>query len=438
MSKLLLSVVTVLACLVIYSSTNAVLWGYFLDYIAQSHHGTVKNSDLSPWIQDLASAWSSDLIYSEIDPVTSSLVHFPLGITIFRDAFLPQGNLWMMIGLIAIVWAGAYAVPLVANRFSASTKHTGLSADFMHSQGIRQHLQRIQSRSTLLAFAFAPLITLGSWYITYDRVQSTWTNLAGNTRYAKYLSESFYPQTTEWVAIFTLLFMICGFLIVFRSNRFIKKIPAKDRIAHQQFCPNRRCRYEVSQEISICPECGLDWKRAVTEPEVPVKKNRIKRPGIAIGVLISLTIAVILIRSPNQRYFWHNWLTLRAERFTQQQLYLAPNRPIHLEWNNDQVWIAIVEIDPTNPDAGYRIVFKINDQLLDMFSNTDDESSFIEFNGAKVIKMEGQFYVSISPPATPYITIPILVRPDYVRGFPSGIPLSEEAQIFLGQAMRTP
>tara|TARA_R110002111_G_scaffold18776_10_gene45915 strand:+ start:2081 stop:3460 length:1380 start_codon:yes stop_codon:yes gene_type:complete len=424
--------------LVVYSTVNDFFWEYFLDYIAQFHQGTVKKTDVVPWVQDLAQAWSNDLVYSDFGFVADRLIRLPFGLVIDKDVFLPQGTLWITVGLVVFGWIGTYAVPMLANRFSASAKHTGLSESFINSQEIQQDLQKIQNRSMLFAFSLMPFITASSWYITYDRMQSSWTDSNGKTRYARYISESFHPLLSEWVVIVAIPFIIGGLLIVVFSNRFIKNIPVKNRVEQQRYCLNRKCKYEIDQEISICPECGLNWKESIRKSAFSLMGKRIKNSAIAIGILCFLAIAVILIRSPNQRYRWHNWLTLRSERFLQQQITLVPNRPVNLRWGNEQVWMVIVDIDPSKPNNGYRIIYKINAQSPAMFSDVDNESDFIELKKSKVIKMQGEFYISLSPPPTPYITIPILVTPDDVKGFPNGDSLSQEAQAFLDYAKDMP
>ncbi len=443
-TALLAGPLAILLALVAYSSANTILWTRFLDFVAQTRQGSTKLRDLSPWSHDLASAWDNDYIQFENNTTDAPTANLPLGLTINADLFHQQSWPLILLLLAAAMSIAIFAVPLIATRLSASPKSTGLAKEFFQEPTTRSRLISIQSVAIFFLVLSTPLFAAASWYLTYDRIQSSFETSPGITRWARYIHNSFSPQPAEWPFLMLLPMLVAFLYVHFQSKRFIKALPQEARLKHQKHCPNRKCRYQLDPNIHTCPECGLHWKDSITKiKNTHPKISRKKLTLITLAILAIPAITLPLL-TKDQRYEIHNWLTLRDDQWLIQYLYLSPFRPIRLQWGSDTVWIVTVENPTIQPKTLLHLgltldtVYKINNQPPIVIPYDFRQfTQYITFNNSKVLDVSPYTQydrLSPFPSNTIYTTFQVIQSPDSILGFPEHQPLSSQAKDFLNQA----
>lgn len=433
----------ILFALVAYSSANSILWTHFQDFVARSHQGSTKPRDLSPWSSDLAWAWANDFIQFEHNTTDDPTAHLLFGLSIDADVFrldVGFGLVYILFFTVAMCLA-AFVVPLIATRLSASPKSTGLSREFFQEPNTRSRLISIQSNAVLIFVVTAPMFAIFSWYLTYDRIQSSFDLPSGTTRWARYIHNSFSPQPIEWPFLLILPMLVAFIYVYFQSKQFIKDLPQETRLKHQKHCPNRKCRYQLDPSIHTCPECGLRWKDSITTTKSHTRWSNKKRVLIIL-TLIALPAITLASLSRTHRYEIHNWITLRQDNYNNENLYLTPSRPVRLQWNNDTLWITTIidpAVEPRNPEnLAYTLitVYQFNNQPPTIIPSVFPQfTQYISSKNSRVLDVSpyNQFD-RYTPSNTTFTTFQLIQTPDTILGFPAGQPLTSQANDFLVRA----
>ncbi len=440
---ILVTIVAVLAALVVYSSANAVLWGVFVGQFDQRSNGTQRVEQLLPWQQDLASAWEDEVAsYVDDGSVQVELVELQIGLAVEKQLFTSVDGLLRVLVAVVSGCVGIGLAVVLACRFAVSTRYTGLSEELLSSADVVAHQKRVLRGALWVVLIGMPIVSLVSWYVFYDRQQSSWDDFAHQPRGVRYIFESFRPTVFEWAGGLGVMVCVVFGYVYFSLSRFMMSLPAQLRVEHQRFCPSRACRYPIVMGSELCPECGLGWRADV---EVRrgfgfgkfVWKNGAIRFG-TIGLTGSLVLIIAVTGvwgSWSTDHAW-SWLSLREERYLTQRLYLVPMKPTRVCWGDDCVDLVIVPIDMDSPNLGVVVFCKVNDQLIkEIGSDPNGERVFIEFDGARVAVLTPSFYPSRVFGGDVYCTIQVNATPDSVMSYWMGDEMPGGVEAFLDDAV---
>lgn len=439
--------VAVLGALVAYSSANAVLWGVFVSQSDQRSNGTQHVEQLSSWRQDLASAWEDEVgPYVDDGSVQVELIEvpieLPIGLAIEKQLFMSVNGLQRVLVAVVSGCVGIGLAVVLACRFAASTRYTGLSEELLSSADVVAHQKRVLRGALWVVLIGMPIVSLASWYVFYDRQQSSWDDFANQPRGVRYIFESFRPTVFEWAGILGVMVCVVFGYVYFSLSRFVLSLPAQLRVEHQRFCPSRACRYPIVMGSELCPECGLGWRADVEQRRgVGIGKLVWKNGAIRFGTVgligsLVLIIAVIGVWGSWSTDRAWSWLSLREERYLTQSLYLVPMKPTRVWWGDNCVDLVIVPIDMDAPNHGVVAFSKINDLAIrEIGSDPSEEQVFVEFDGARVAVLTPSFYPSRVVGGDVYCTIQVNVTPDRVMSYWMGDEMLDGVEAFFDDAV---
>lgn len=349
--------------LILYASLNGLLWNIYTNYEQVGFHdGTTKLTELSPWRNDLAHAWSQDLMHYDNANVPDRFVHPVRWIWVPKPSSLfPHWGVGSFVIVTGVLWLICIAVSWLAYRYSASEKWTGLDVSVIPCS----ERERIRNRSVMLMLCLLPLFFAASWYFSYDRVHSSFNMDIAVPRSFRLLFDSFTPRIHEWIMIYAVFAIGLYVLCWVRFQRLIRSLPHDRVLACRVRCPNRRCGYPFDRSIQKCPECGLNWfahhpgKEALRRWSLGVK--------LGSGLVCIMVIASVIwsVTDWDRRYRTWNWLTLRHERYLWQDLVIPPDRPVELQWDEHTVRLVLLVADvQASPEKESFLAYSIDEMEL--------------------------------------------------------------------------
>lgn len=416
----LLAVLSIAFSLILYSSVNGWLWAIYTNYEqVVFHDGTTKLTELSPWRNDLAHAWSEDLMLHDTAGVPDQLYQFGSWIWVpSPQALFPRWGTGGFVLVAVGLWVICVTVPRIAYQTSASPSWAGLESACL--SGVRS---RVCVRSTIFVLAMMPLLFSASWYICYDRVHSSFDMDLATPRPFRLLFDSFTPRIHEWIMMFGATAIGLYALCWVRFQCFMRSLPHDRVLACRVRCPNRRCRYPFDRSIQKCPECGLNWfahhpgKEALRRWSLGVK--------LGSGLVCIMVIASVIwsVTDWDRRYRTWNWLTLRHHGYHWQNLVLPVARPVELQWDEHTIRLVMLVADvQESPVKVSFLAYSIDDGELLWYGANDrikhaDEWLMMGFRGWEDRK---QWYKQ--EPGTRMATVPLAKTPIALRVYEHDLP----------------
>jgi hypothetical protein len=405
---------------VVYATINGVLWAKLLEVERTIFEiGTLSMGDLSPWRNDMGMAWQEDLILYDVTGVPDQYWHIGDRVWIPRvDSTFPRWGLWGVATAVLGLWAICIVSPWIAYRTSGSSAWNGLELESV--SGARS---RICLGSTMIMLAALPLLFGLSWYLSYDRVQSSIDWLSGQPRSFRLLFDSFRPRIREWVMIYAVFAAGLSFLCWFRFQCLLRSLPHDLVIAGRVRCPDRRCGYPFDRSIQKCPECGINWF-AHHPGKAPLRRLSLGLK-LGTGLVIIMIIASVVwnVTDWDRRYHAWNWLTLRDDHYLWQDLVLPPDRPVEVQWDEHTIrlvmLVAKVQEIPEEQsflaysiDGGELLWHGVNDRI-----KHDDEWLMMGFRGWEDPR---KWFKGV--PGTKMGSIPIAKTPTALRVYQHEVP----------------
>lgn len=438
--RLLCLCLAVTSSLILYSSLNARLWAQYRRMVEVCWNGTQESADLNPLIQDWTLAWGNDGLFPHYAHVDASLIRYPLGLTGTTEMV----ERWLApVAAIVLLFLGLYGVVFLIWWRCVRRRLAGLELVCFRLPEFQRGRKRITETCFLIILCALPVASGLSWYVFYDRLQSSFVRSNGTTRTARYVYESFMPQPLEWV-------LIAGFALAasavyaWLASRSLVRCLDPERIApFHRLCSS--CGYPLASVSGPCPECGSPKG----QPARPDGMLTPRRAAFAAAFIATIAAAAGLfaIRAKYEGHIYiplRHWITLRGEtRKFNPHLYLLPNRPVMLRWSGVDVWIVVQHREhgdwPTRPDTYYTdlpvVVYKVGDnpavvieQVVPPYQSPDSLTV-----GEKQVL---DWALSLGPFPFPWVrtmlyVLPVRVPPDAVAGFGLNGPLTPEAARFL-------
>lgn len=433
----------VVAAWLVYSSLNARLWGQYRRMVDVCWNGTRDLRDLDRIIQDRAYYWDNDGLfeyYYDAD-VDATLIHYPLGIT---------GTTEMVDGWIGLVTAavllflGCHAVTSLILWRCVRRRLAGLDGAFFRLPGVRRARRRIVERAFVVAACVLPAAAALSWYVFYDRIQSSFDRPDGSVRWARYLYQSFSPRGEDWALIAACVLGAVSWYAWVAARRFVRGLDPGAVEPYHRMCS--ACGYSIEGLAGPCPECGLaSGEPARVQGWLTPRRAAV---GVVLLGLCAATAGVLMFRGRYEGYVYEpQWLTMRGHvRKSYPDLYLFPNRPVMLRWNGVDVWIVVWYREPFSELPSQPGIFHANEMPTVIYRVGDGEVTVMDapaprHGASERLMVKGQevliwAWVGKGPMVTywPNVTgFPVIAEPEAVRGFPPGEALSPEAKRFLAE-----
>ena len=441
--RLLLVCFGLVAALLVYSSLNAHLWAQYRRMVEVCWNGTRDLSDLDHVIQDRTLAWGSDGLFEQYAFVDASLIHYPLGLTGTTEIV----ERWLvLVSATLFLFLGCYAIVSLTWRRCVRHRLSGLDPMFYRLPSIRRAQCRIIERSFVVAFLALPIAAGLSWYIFYDRIQTSFERENGSTRWPRYLYQSFSPRGEDWVFIAVCVLGSVSWYAWLASRRLIRGLDLQIVEPFHRLCSN--CGYPLASVSGPCPECGLS-KGEPARPEGWLTPRR-GALGVALLVLATATAGVLIFRGKYEGYVYEpHWLTMRGHtKKFDPDLYLLPNRPAMLRWDGVEVWIVAQHQEygqwPTRLDIYYIdspvVVCKVGKDpafVVERIVPRHEGPDRLIVGGRETL----MWNLSLNPPIpwirTALYALSVRVQPEAVQGFGLSDPLTPEAEAFLEEVRMT-
>ncbi|MCC5823700.1 MAG: hypothetical protein JJU44_10480 [Planctomycetes bacterium] len=438
---LLVGLGVVAACLV-YSSLNAGLWSQYRRGVEQYWNGTTALADLDRLAQDRMLAWVEiGYFYDFYKYFHAPLIDYPFGLTGTAE----MGELWLvMLTAAALLFLGCHAVVFLVQWRCVRRRLPGLDPAFFRLPEIRRARRRIVERAFVVLLCVLPVAGGLSWYVFYDRLQSSFDRPNGTTRWARYLYQSFSPRTEDWVFIGLCTLAAVAWYAWCASRKLVRSLSPELIAPFHRLCSG--CGYPLADVSGRCPECGLP-KGEPLRPEGRLTPRRVVL-GVAILAVIVATAWVFTVRIKHGGYpyqFVRHWLTMRGDtRKHYPDLYLVPNRPVMLRWDGVDVWIVVQHREygawPARPDTYYTdlpvLVCKVGQGpavVIEPMLIRHEKPYRLVVGRQEALKLElsGGAVSPIIGLQTWLYTMPVVSPPEEVQGFGLGEPLTPEAEAFL-------
>ncbi|MCC5823508.1 MAG: hypothetical protein LAT64_05565 [Phycisphaerales bacterium] len=341
--RFLLVAFGVVAASLAYSSLNAHLWGQYRAMVEVGWDGTRGLSDMDRTVLDRAAAWDSDPWWDSHTYVDASLIHYPLGIT----GSVEMVERWPVLVAAAVLLCLLChaAVSLILWR-SVRRRLAGLDGAFFRLPEVRHAQRRIMESAVLVAVITLPVAGGLSWYVFYDRLQTSYSYATSSQRLARYLYESFSPLPVEWALIVACAAVSAAAYAWVASRRLVLGLRPDWIVPYHKLCSG--CGYPLAGLPGPCSECGLP----TDSPSRPDGWFTPPRAALGAAVLLLAIAAAgfFAIRMNNEGYvYWpvRQWVTMRGDSMTvHSEVYLIPHRPIMLRWGGVDVWIVIWYREP--------------------------------------------------------------------------------------------
>lgn len=436
--RFLLIALGVVAATLAYSSLNAGLWDQYRRMVEVCWNGTREMADLDRTIQDRTLAWSNDGLFEHYAHIDASLIRYPLSVTGTTEMV----ERWpAFVTTVAVLFLACHAVVFLVSWRCVRRRLSGLEPTFFRLPEVRRAQDRILERAFAVALLALPIAGGLSWYIFYDRMQTSFDRPNGTTRWARYLHQSFSPQPIEWVLIAACALVAAAVYAWMASRKLVWGLSPELVAPFHRLCSG--CSYPLADVSGRCPECG----RPMGEPLRPEGWLTPPRAALAAVVitLIAATAGVLTIRAKYEGHVYeplYHWLSMRGEtRKFAPHLYLLPNRPVMLRWNGVDVWIVVQHREhgtwPTSPDYFYTdrpiVVCKVGNDPAFVIERIEIQSPDPLVIGEEQVL---DWALSLGPFPFPWVrtmlyVLPVRVPPDAVAGFGLNGPLTPDAARFL-------
>ncbi|MHA7811781.1 MAG: hypothetical protein ACX94C_00095 [Phycisphaerales bacterium] len=405
---------------VVYASINGELWAKLLEVERTIFDtGTLGIGDLSPWRNDMGMAWQEDLMLHEVTGVPDQ--YWQIGDRVWvprNESAFPRCGLWGVAMAVLGLWAIGIVSPWIAYRTSGSSAWNGLELESV--SGARS---RICFGSTMIMLAALPLLFGLSWYLSYDRVQSSIDWESGQPRSFRLLFDSFRPRIREWIMIYAVYTAGLCFLCWVRFQRLLRSLPHDRVIAGRVRCPDRRCGYPFDRSIQKCPECGINWF-AHHPGKAPLRRlNLGLKFGAGLVVIMIIASVIWSVTDWDRRYRLWNWLTLRGDHYHWQDLVLPPDRPVEVQWDEHTIWLVMLVTQVQElPGEQSFLAYSIDGGELHWYGVSDrikhdDEWLMMGFRGWEDRK---EWFKGV--PGTKMGSIPIAKTPTALRVYQDEVP----------------
>lgn len=428
----------IVAAWIVYSSLNAGLWAQYRRMVDVCWNGTRDLRDLNRIVQERTYAWGSDGLFEHYAHVDSTLIRYPLGLTGTTEMV----EEWpALVAAATLLFLGCHtAVSLIQWR-CVRRRLAGLDPAFFRVPEVRQARRRITERSFVVAACVLPVAGGVSWYIFYDRVQSSFERADTSTRWARYLYQSFSPRREDWTLITVcVLGAVCWYAWL-ACRRFVRGLDTQVTERYHRLCS--ACGYAIEGITGPCPECGVPHGDAA-RPEGWLTPRRVAL-GAALLAFLTGTVGVLIFRGRYEGYVYEpHWLTMRGHvRYVDRYLYLLPNRPVMLRWDGVDVWIVVQHREhgewPTRPDFYYTdpaiLVCKVGDAPAVVVERVDSQSpDRLRIGEREVLDLTlGGGPFPIPWVRTMLYVLSVRAQPEAVQGFGLSEPLTPEAARFLAE-----
>ncbi len=441
--RFLLVCFAVVAACIVYSSLNAVLWFQYYRGVEQYWNGTMALADLDRLAQDRMLAWSEMGLFQHYQHVDAPLIDYPFGLTGTAE----MGERWpVMLAAAALLFLGCHAVVFLILWRCVRRRLPGLDPEFFRLPEVRRAQSRIVERAFVVLLCVLPVAGALSWYVFYDRLQSSFDRPNGTTRWARYLYQSFSPRTEDWLFIGLCTLAAVAWYAWCASRKLVRSLSPELVAPYHRLCS--ACGYPLADVSGRCPECGLP-KGEPSKPEGRLTPRRLALGTLIVALILS-TGWVFALRIKHGGYPYQSlrhWLTMRGDtRKYYPDLYLVPNRPVMLRWDGVDVWIVVQHREhgewTARPDIYYTdrpvVVCKVGQEpavVIEQILLRHERPDRLVVGRQEALEwaLSGGLVAPITWLRTWLYTIPVLSQPETVQGFGVSGLLTPDAEQFLAE-----